>query len=259
MRLSEIKGTYTLKDDPTYHIRVDPEPNIILAVSVYADARTSTFDHPNIVRRAPKVLEFKHYRAKGSKFWTAHPGITFYFVVPKENIELIEEKGYSYVKTLIGGRKVTLNVSGGAGNGWTDYIGVIAGTHVGYPLRTLKAIAENSLNPEILATSGFEFHILETPYDVEDKKRERERFHRLLSEKIARKTIHEGSVIIVKGDKYTVERFKKGKKTLICRSEGGSLWRICNNVIDWVATAKSLGCEIAVPEDVFRVPVRKTT
>ena len=68
-------------------------------------------------------------------------GIDLYFMVPLENIELIPEKGYSYIRVAIGGSKFILNVSGGtSGDGWTDFCSTpFASTTCNLPLKTLKA------------------------------------------------------------------------------------------------------------------------
>ncbi len=95
------------------------------------------------------LMEFKHCRRSGSKFWTSCPGKEFYFCVPKSQIKLLPVQGLSYVRLEINGVEVILNVSGGttyeketSRSGWGDWVSDVAHTFVGMPLKKIKAIAE---------------------------------------------------------------------------------------------------------------------
>ena len=106
-----------------YEVWLPPGDHLIVVAGAHLGEPGYDFDHPNIAAKKSELFEFKHYRKGGSKFWTSKAGISFYFVIPKAQIELLPEKGYSYVPVLIHGRKCHLNVSGGTGNsGWTDCV-----------------------------------------------------------------------------------------------------------------------------------------
>jgi hypothetical protein len=143
-----------------YVITFAPEPYLILGVGL----TICEFNHPSMVAKQTTVFEFKHERASGHKFWTAKPGVLHYFVVPKNHIEVAIEKGYSYVTTYIGGQKVVLNVSGGSGPPWKDWVSRSPHTCINYPVKTLKAIANNSLTPTQCNEQNIAFDILENRY-----------------------------------------------------------------------------------------------
>ena len=50
------------------------------------------FDHPNLAAKKSELFEFKHYRKGGGKFWASKAGISFYFVIPKAQIELLRQE-----------------------------------------------------------------------------------------------------------------------------------------------------------------------
>jgi hypothetical protein len=111
-------------------VRLPPGDHLTVIAGAHLGEPAYDFDHPNIAAKKSELFEFKHYRTGGSKFWTSKAGISFSFVIPKAQIELLAEKGFSYVPVLIHGRKCRLNVSGGTGNGgWTDHLGQVV--HVG--------------------------------------------------------------------------------------------------------------------------------
>ena len=96
-----------------YRVELPPGNHLIVVAGANMGEPAYDFDHPNIAAKKSELFEFKHYRKSGSKFWTSKAGISFYLVIPKAQIELLPEKGYSYVPVLIHGRKCRLNVSGG--------------------------------------------------------------------------------------------------------------------------------------------------
>jgi hypothetical protein len=102
----------------------------------------ANFTHPNIAATSKEVHEFKHYRNNGSKFWTSRAGINHYLVIPRNQIKLLPEKGYSYIKAEINGVKVSFNVSGGGGNGWTDFLSTSAHTSINHKLSDFKKVCE---------------------------------------------------------------------------------------------------------------------
>ena len=121
-----------------YRVELPPGNHLIVVAGAHMGEPAYDFDHPNIVAKKSELFEFKHYRKSGSKFWTSKAGISFYLVIPKAQIELLPEKGYSYVPVLIQGRKCFLNVSGGGGginSGWTDYVARVAHIGCGWTIR----------------------------------------------------------------------------------------------------------------------------
>jgi len=255
-KLSEICGKrYTLPEDPHYHIEAEAGDNLLIVASVIADKKNASFDHPNILLKRPEVLEFKYYRHNGGKYWVAKPGIAFYFLVPKDRIEIVPEKLYSYVKVLIGGKKYTLNVSGhGSAGEWTDFFGNVVHISVGHPVHDLKTLADNSLSPEALP---LDFNFPERDTSSEDRQRELQRWQWLLAEKIARKALTIGSTLICSESNYTVERLNRTKTQIVARRNPyGGLYRIHKQTIDWTKTAEANGIQVPVPAPVFRA--RKT-
>lgn len=258
-KLSEIAGKrhqLSIPDDPQYYINSAEGDNLLIIASVIADKRNASFDHPNVLLHRPEVLEFKYYRHNGGKYWVAKPGIAFYFLVPKDRIELVPEQGYSYVKVLIGGKKFTLSVSGGtSGNGgWCDYIGNVAHIGVGHPVRDLKTLADNSLSPETLP---LDFTFPEREDSTEERERELQHWQCLLAEKIARKALTIGSTLVTSESTYTVERLNRTKTQIVARrNPNNGLYRIHKQTIDWTKTAEVNGIQVPVPAPVFRV--RKT-
>ena len=115
MRMDLAGERFQVAED--YQVELPPGNHLTVIAGAYLGEPAYDFDHPNVAAKKSDVFEFKHYRKGGSKFWTAKAGISFYFVIPKGQIELLPEKGYSYVPVLIHGRRCVLNVSGGTGNG----------------------------------------------------------------------------------------------------------------------------------------------
>jgi hypothetical protein len=128
---------------------------LVLVVSALWGHSSFRFTSPKAATRW-QVLEFKHYRSGGSKFWTSSAGKTHYLAVPLAAIELQvppadDRCGWgSYPKVTIGGQTLTLSVSGGSGGPdgrWLDFVGTVASTRCNLPRRTLAAI-EALASPE---------------------------------------------------------------------------------------------------------------
>ena len=102
-----------------YQVELPPGDHLIVVAGVFCGEPGYGFDYPNIAAKKSCIHEFKHYRQSGSRFWTSRAGMDFYFAIPKPHIELLPDKGYSYVPAIIGGHKCRFNVSGGTINGWT--------------------------------------------------------------------------------------------------------------------------------------------
>jgi len=138
-----------------YHISVPEGPCLIIRAGAGLDSRAAAFTHPNVLEREPTVHHFKHYRPGGGKYWTSKAGVNFYFAIPKEQILLHPEPGYSYVKAQINGQEVVFNVSGGSFDGWTDFLTNPVEISVNHPVRVLRQLAEAALIPKAAASLGY--------------------------------------------------------------------------------------------------------
>ncbi len=132
-------------DGPYRVVLVEPREYLELRVG-YTRGQLMSFTHPNATK-TNKVFEFKHYRQDGGKYWTQEPGIEFTFRVPRRAIWLMDELTWSYPVVEIGGKRITLNTSGGTyqGGGWADWISPVVSTLVNMPSEALWAIATNSI------------------------------------------------------------------------------------------------------------------
>jgi len=130
--------------------RVEMPEGDYLFVSASAEYSTTAvkFDHSNILKTKKEILSFRAYWPNGSKRWYEKPGTSFIMAIPKENIYMVEERGYSYVPVEIGGVRYTLNVSGGTHKGWTDYISQGSSIGVFKSKRKLEKLAESTVVPE---------------------------------------------------------------------------------------------------------------
>jgi len=281
MLMSEITGEWVVDPaDGGYRVLIDPGDHIVLVAGATYGTPAANFRHPNIVARKCEVHEFKHYRKAGSKFWTARPGVNFYLVVPRDRIEMIPEKGYSYVPVKINGQKFVLNVSGGGGcgyPGWTDWVHRVVHTSVGFPKKTLKLLADAALSPDECKARGITFPLVGS--DDNDKKR----FIRLAAEKDVKPTVKAGSKIVVdthacswdsdlspvvtvaaRATGRTYRRGKAGPDGTYCmkptlrqkvsaNDEHGSRWSIKFSQIDWEKTAEANGTPLANPDAVNNI------
>jgi len=265
MKLSEIDKVVEVpsdKDDKgPYRIEFAPEPFLVLVAGQKAESAMAKFDHANIVAKMNHVHSFKHYRRGGSKFWTEKAGVDFYFAIPKDRIELVMERGYSYVKVLIGGKKFSLNVSGGGGKTWTDYVGTICHVSVGHSRSDLKVLAENAYSPKECWEKGIRFD-LKKPDEHEER-----RFRYLVAKKSLPKVLEQGSKVVLynctyhgKKEGVTVEErmgYVRKRQAYRCKDEYGYGVRVKFSQIDWLKTAEVNGIEITVPEAFNRVGVFK--
>ena len=128
--------------DGQYQIKIQESEHFVIIFGGTAGHASFNFQHPNIAHYSKKIMEFKHYHPIRGKFWTNSAGIDMFFVIPSNKIYILPEKGYSYVQAEINGVKVSLNVSGGTTNGWTDYLGNIVHACVNMKIKDLKKIAE---------------------------------------------------------------------------------------------------------------------
>jgi len=240
----------TFEIEPGYVLKFNPAPYIILRVGMTVDKKPII--HPNVVASSSRVFEFKHYRSNGGKFWTSKAGNEYYFVVPKEKIEILPEKGYSYPKVEIGGKLVVLNCSGGTtgDGGWEDWIGPVASTSINLVDFLISAIADNSLTVAECNQRGITNVIREN-----EDERLRTIWLNLASEAVIRKVINKspiGKKLITFNEPETVyliqSRYGR-KQCYVCTEFGfSSRFRVTYKAIDWMATAAANGMEDLVPQ-----------
>jgi len=154
----KIRSTlvYTVDADDNYTVEFSPHEHIVLRASALWGTASSRFQHDKMVACQTTVLEFKHEARNGRKHWTAKPGIEFWFVVPKAKLELVREKGYSYVPVKLNGVSFRLNVSGGTAKskGWTDWVGEHADTCCGFKAKHLRALFAAAMTLEECKAAG---------------------------------------------------------------------------------------------------------
>ena len=260
MLMSEVNGKWIVDaNDGGYKVEIEPGDHLILVAGATYGTAAAQFQHPNLAARGCEVHEFKHYRKGGSKFWTARPGVNFYLVIPKDRIEMIPEKGYSYVPVRINGQEIKLNVSGGGGSdGWTDWVHRVAHTSVGFPQKTLKLLADVALSPAECKARGITFPLV--GLDGSQK----QRFIRLAAEKDAKSAIKAGSKLVVDVHACTWDSELSPLVTVAATAAGhaqqvpatddrGHPWRVKFSQVDWHKTAEANGIRLASPEAVNHI------
>jgi hypothetical protein len=140
--LSECGTKITIDEKDKYHIEIEAGDFLVVSMGFTAGKPGAKFIHPNIAASRKVIHEFKHYRNNGSKFWSSRAGVDHILVIPRNQIKLLPEKGYSYIKAEINGVKVSFNVSGGTANGWTDFLNTSTATSVNHKLLDIKKICE---------------------------------------------------------------------------------------------------------------------
>jgi hypothetical protein len=144
-------NVFRLDDSDPYFVRLmEPGDYLIIDFPTWGKSPLK-FDHPNVLVREDRIYDIKHYAPGGGKWWEQKPGVSFWMAVPRSRIELLPEKGYSYVKVRIHGAEVVLNVSGGSdigGRGWGDFISTICQACRVSARSTLQKVAEVAVRDE---------------------------------------------------------------------------------------------------------------
>jgi hypothetical protein len=231
MLMSEAGNLFQVEEG--YQVEICDGDYLVVRMGATYGSAAAGFKHNNVVAAKCCVHEFKHYRQGGSKFWTARAGVDFFFVIPKNKIELIPEKGYSYVPVIIGGLKLHLNVTGGTGNGWTDWVRQHVSTHAGCKVSHLKAMASVALSPEQCRHEDISFTLAEP--DEADVKY----FQTICAKGM---DLNAGDKVIVYDTTYTVVRRNSGRggklaQNLSARGEDGMMYKVKFSQIDWHKTA----------------------
>jgi len=238
MLMSNAGTCFKIAED--YRIMLPEGDHIILVVGVPFNCAAASFEHEKVAAKQSAIFEYKHYRSGGSKFWTAKAGVEFHFLVPKDQIELIPEKGYSYVKCQMGGVPFILNVSGGGGgnDGWTDCVRLVAHTGTTEKKSYLKLFANHSVVPY-----NFE-HVVHQSLEVGRENCWKELACRhIVDLSVGMKIkLNVGESMI-----YTVSTVNSKRRLCVARDDTGFAWRVKHTQIDWLATAELNGVDIPVP------------
>ena len=239
---SAISGRHSFQpadnDSRGYHVEVVPSDHYIVIVGVPAFTPAAVFPYRNLLYRRPVVHEFKHYLPGGGKKWTSSCGVDLAFAFHARDIRLIEAEGYSYVPVQVGEIQFTLNVSGGTGNGWTDWVGVTNYSWVAKSSVFPKALAAHAMSPS--QVPGFDPSSLK-PLDEYSVGTFTRHFYRHLMLPLLQAG---NTVFTLDGSDYNFEcrmETRRGKvsRFLICRSD--RRWKVAINDIDWDRTARQLG------------------
>jgi len=243
MLLSDIQGHHTFVDKGRrFTVKVDPGDNILLIAGCHWNSPASRLEHPGIAGKRREVYNFKHYSRTRGKWWTSKPGMSLLFLVPKTAMTLVEEATYSYVKVLIGGRRYTLDVSGGTdGDGWTDWVRNEVHISVGHPVSDLRNLAEQAI-PRDRLPEGLNLPA-ERPADIAT-------WERLVQERDIWATLKQGDRIVASNGRVYFFLERHGRKQQLLASDRPDrngptgLWRISRSNVDWARTAEVLkqGC-----------------
>lgn len=231
---------------PDYVISVEDCPVRTLVFGATIDSPLFHLIHPNIVAAVPKVLDFKHYRAGGSKFWTSKAGRDFYAVFESAAIEFLLEKTYSYPKVKINGQTFSLNTSGGtSGALWVDNVRAITWACCNLPIRVMRKILDKAMPVEKARA------VLSLP--VKEMKPERiAEWRKMVAKHFARHQLKPNQKLyLVPGCDYEYviyeEKAKRKNSRLICfETSSGTHRTVAIDAIDWVKSAEVNG--ILTPE-----------
>jgi hypothetical protein len=239
---------------PGYVIEFEPEDYIAIVMGQTIDRPAARFQHPNLVAAQPKVFCFKHYLASGRKRWTNKVGIEFYFVVPKSQILVVGKEGHSYPEVVVGGETIRLNVSGGGGGPWVDWIRCVSHACINYSVKVLRAVAQAALPIwecqarrialTIESNEPGDLHIIaEASARQAAKDKLQPRMHLVLKDGC------EPSEAILE------TRHARG----VIGQSGNSRFRIANSQISWANTARKNGIHFAMPQPINHLPPNTTT
>jgi hypothetical protein len=233
MLMSEAGTSFKIADD--YEVVLPEGDHLILVVGVPFNCSAASFEHKNVAAKVSDIFEYKHHHPKRGKFWTAKAGVNFYFLVPKTKIELLPEKGYSYVKCKMGNLPFFLNVSGGGGKGWTDVVHLVAHTGTTEKKSYLKMFAENSVLPY-----DFEYEVMNPIIDRVSSWQDMACRH-VVELKVGMTVAVDG------GNEYKIFSVTPKRQLALGRDSTGYPWRIRYRQIEWRKTAELNGIEIPYP------------
>lgn len=125
--------------DAEHSIRVERGPHFLIEFPIETRLPAAHFLHRNIARTVARKLSYKY---DNPKRWVEKDGTCHFFVIPREHITLLPERGYSWPHGQINGAPIRFNCSGGTGGrGWQDYLGLKCSVNTNYGVRTLAKVA----------------------------------------------------------------------------------------------------------------------
>ena len=222
---------------PDYHIDIAPGDHLIIRAGVTLNKPAAAgFSHSNLIQRAETLHWFKRQLPQGGKRWWSRAGVDFFFAIPKAQIAVSEQPGYSYVHAEIGGVPVTFNVSGGTENGWTDWVRENVSIGINHPIRDLKRIADAAISAEEATTRGIVVPL--EPMCPEDRKA----FDQAAARAALSGKLRAGlTIVLAEGYSYGEEKElqveRKIGRQIIASSRSGSSIRVRYSNIDWLASA----------------------
>jgi len=250
--MNQVGTKFNPNGDEKYTVVLPEEDYLIVVAGTFYDSAGSRFEHPNIAAKQNRLYEFKHYRRNGSKFWTSKTGLDFLFVIPKDKILLVNEKGYSYVPIFINGKDFHINTSGGGAAEWTDWVRQYAHVGCDYTQKVLHKLAEVALSPNECKSKGITIDLRKlTENEING-------FVESATKQIYQSKLDAGHKVILfegyhindsKGpfeidDRYTSSKGRKLNKWLV------DCYRITPKHINWIQTAKANNMEIPEPKSV---------
>lgn len=274
MKLSDlpngIHSTDRTAPDTPYTWKFPPNSKFLLVVApVEIGLKCSNFTHPNLLAKISRVFEYKHSNDSGRKWYTSKPGVELYFAIPYNQIELIPDLGYSYVKVRINGMEYTLDVAGGGGGsipGWEDWIR--QGCHMcgtgKFTQKLLEALANVAISPE---------KVLEVAEDDKDfayalnframTENERQIFNSLLIQAERPTLLRGNSIKLNDGCSFAGETTltflhremgKRATQNIICRSSNGAQVSVKMSQVNWAVSADLNQWQIPKFDDSINVP-----
>ncbi len=248
VNLAKLAGKVEI--EPGYYVELPDADCLVIVAGANYPAAATRYDHPNVAAMRDKVFHTRAYWPNGRKKWFQHAGREFSFVIPRQNIALVFDKGYSYVPVVINGQAFRLNVTGGTFDGWTDFVRQQAHIGIGFTRKLLDVLAEVALPPN-LAVGSVALELTEPPDS------DAAAFVELVAGHVCRSSLKEGHKLLLRkgwtyegsrGPFYVVSK-PKGRRSYVARSGCESHFgiRVNYNAIDWTETAAANGFAIDAP------------
>lgn len=218
-----------------YKVIIDPtHPYILFELPYSLDHNCWQLQPPNLLGRHISLLEFKHYRKNGSKFWSKRPGVNLFFAVDKQKIRIMPKEGLSYPELKVGAIPFSTSVSGGGGPIWTDYLSTQVSCMTNLPKRILMDIANAALTTSEASNLGIQLPKLENTSapEIDDALARQAQLHGLVKgQKIMLKP-----GFTVRGDNTLYFESRSSSQKLLCTHQGSPV-AVSLPRVDWVQTA----------------------
>jgi hypothetical protein len=229
-----------------YRVTLEDQPFILFRFPFTLDHAGAGFIHANVLARFTETQEYKHYRANGSKFWSARPGVDLLMAVDKRLIRLVKEDGGTYPKLRIGNAQITTSVGGGGGSPWTDFISTKVTVCTNVKFATLQEIARLAMTPDQALKAGI---------TVEQPPSNGSQF---LANSLARmdssKRLVAGNKIWLH-DQYSFQHSQElefvkwvNGQRMICTKDGMNAW-VSLRRVNWVKTSAANNIPVRSPAD----------